>query len=1327
MSNWLLYIAGLFSLALAALFAVPNFIDWNGYRGVFEEEATRILGREVRVGGDVNVRFLPSPYVSFEKLRIADPSGSTGEPFFRADSFTMRLSAPPLLKGIIEANEIVLEKPVLRLAVDAEGSGNWRSFSIAEGSLPFVPAGVSLQSLKIVDGVIAFHGPKGIGFAELDGLNGELKAESIDGPFAFKGITKYKGADRDVRISTGPREADGGIRFKAMVRGTTGATSIYTVDGRLDDLKGRPRVSGELTAKLALAEGDVPGAAAPVAVPPPVIPAFAPTTTPGAGTAGTNTPGTSTPGTSAPVAAPVAGEKAAVPLIDFKSRISGDAKGLRLDDIAVSFQHVGQPQLISGSATATWTEALNVEMSLASRWLDLDRVAKLQEGAGSPFETARNFILAMMEALPKNADSKVNFDLDQASLGGEAVSGIKLEVARAQGVLLLSNLRAGLPGGSKLALDGAVADAATGQAFRGDLTLHGTSLARFLDWAAKDKALAESVRSEGPFSLQGRLAMSENGIALTEAGAEIAGRPITGEVHYSMKDRRRLAIVLEGSEIDAAQLWPTGVSALKRVLAGTNPEAAAAEKPSQFAWLDTTTTDLHLRLRTGELITDRGKLRDVDLDVGVEQGRLMMRACKFVAADGLQLEIEGNVADATKSPRGSLQWVFGAPSKEAYATLVQMFDLPDAVRAQADAFAALAPMRIAGTVRLGERQAGAADIAADGSVQSNGRLVASALLDGGLGNWRRAAADITATIDSPDVSPVVIGLGSRSGSAPTIATAPQAGEIFLKAVGTPVKGMTTSASAKAPALFVGYDGRVVLPDDGGRVLDGDLRVSASGLSDVMAVAGLGSGAALSETPIVGTIKLGSADRAIELKPLQLTIGGSRIGGSVALSYPSEGPAIVTGQVEVDSATVSGLLGLALDRKQVAEAPGAEPLAAGRTIWPEHAFDFAALDGIEGKLDVGFGSLVLTDGMAVANARAQIALAPGKITVSKLEGKVLGGELVSNVALERAPGGANLAGDLSISDMHINRPRRRRLADRRPAEGCGGFADTRILRPRFDPRRTGLGRHRQGRAEARRDLHACADAARRGGDVRRRAVGPGRRQRRAARHRAARADRRQRGAGGSAHHPDRDCRRSRQAGARHAQLRRRHDQGRDDHRSRLAGGRQRLARRTEGARCRAGRQAARRRTAERRHRLHRPARQCVGAGIAHHRRAAGARARHPQDGARRRSARAPAQRGRRARPPRRRAAPCARSRSGQHRTGTRRAGSRAGRTARAAAIRQRCRSIRPRRTAGRRGRACHSAEQRQRARRAGAAGSRRSASCRAGRRRSDDRRRSNGRG
>jgi uncharacterized protein involved in outer membrane biogenesis len=982
MSNGLLYIAGLISLALAALFAVPHFVDWNGYRGVFEEEATRILGRDVRVGGDVNVRLLPAPYVSFEKLRIADPSGTTGEPFFSADSFTMRLSVAPLLKGIIEANEIVLEKPVLRLAVDAEGAGNWRSFSIASGALPFVPAGVTLQSVKITDGIIAFHGPKGIGFAELDGLNGEFKADSIEGPFAFKGITKYKGSDRDVRVSTGATEADGGIRFKAIVRGMAGDNSVYSVDGRFDDLKGRPRLEGEVAAKLALPAGELPIATAPAAVGP--------------------------------------GGKPETPLIDFKARVTGDAKGLRLDDIALAFEHVGQPQLISGSATANWTEALNVEMVLSSRWLDLDRVAKATDGPVNPFDTARNFLLAMMEALPKNADSKVNFDLDQASLGGEAVSGIKLEVARAQGALLLNNLRAALPGGAKLALDGAVADAASGQAFRGDVTLHGANLARFLAWSAKDTAIADTVRSEGPFSLQGRLVMNDNGIALTEAGAEIGGRAVTGEVHYGMKDHRRLSVALDGAEIDATQFWPAGIGAFKGLLVNGGSEGSEPAKP-QFAWLDPATTDLHLRLRTGELITDSGNLRDVDLDAGVEQGRLTIRSCKFAGADGLAFELEGNVAEVTKSARGALHWTFGAPNKDAYAKLVQLFDLPADLRQQTQSFAALAPMRVAGTLRLGERQPAAVDITADGSVQATGRIVVSAMLDGGLGNWRAAAADITATIDSPDVAALVESLGSRTERVRDAAIAPQPGEIFLKAVGVPANGMTASASARAPALFYGYDGRVVVPNEGARTFDGDLRVSARALSDAMAVAGLGASPALSETAIVGTIKVASADNAIELQPQDLTIGGSRIGGSVALSYPSEGPAIVTGRLDVDGATIPGLLGLALDRKHIAEAPGAEPLTAGKSIWPEHAFDFAALDGIEGKLNVEFGRLTLTDGMSIPNARAEIALAPGKLTVSKLEGKVLGGQLVATLALERAPGGANLTGDVRIADMQIMRP------------------------------------------------------------------------------------------------------------------------------------------------------------------------------------------------------------------------------------------------------------------------------------------------------------------
>ena len=102
MNNFFTWLAVAIALSFCALFAVPPLIDWNQYRGVFEEEVSRLLGREVRVGGRVDLRILPFPYVQFEKIRIADAPDIPGS-FVRAENFTLLLSVPPLLRGVIEA------------------------------------------------------------------------------------------------------------------------------------------------------------------------------------------------------------------------------------------------------------------------------------------------------------------------------------------------------------------------------------------------------------------------------------------------------------------------------------------------------------------------------------------------------------------------------------------------------------------------------------------------------------------------------------------------------------------------------------------------------------------------------------------------------------------------------------------------------------------------------------------------------------------------------------------------------------------------------------------------------------------------------------------------------------------------------------------------------------------------------------------------------------------------------------------------------------------------------------------------------------------------
>ena len=219
MSNFFVTIAVFLITVIGALFAIPYFIDWNGYRGVFEEEATRLLGREVRVGGAVNLHLLPTPYFRFERVRIADSSANLQDAFFRADSLTVKLSVPPMFRGAIEANEIELQRPVLRVALDKDDGWNWQSFGQTLGQSVYLPSNVALTSVKIADGVLAVHAPDGTERMRFDGLVGELSAPALDGPYRFRGTFGKGRLEREARISTSRPEPDGTVRFKAIAKG----------------------------------------------------------------------------------------------------------------------------------------------------------------------------------------------------------------------------------------------------------------------------------------------------------------------------------------------------------------------------------------------------------------------------------------------------------------------------------------------------------------------------------------------------------------------------------------------------------------------------------------------------------------------------------------------------------------------------------------------------------------------------------------------------------------------------------------------------------------------------------------------------------------------------------------------------------------------------------------------------------------------------------------------------------------------------------------------------------------------------------------------------
>ena len=329
MSRVLILIGAVIACALTALIVVPRLVDWNHYRGVFEAEASRLLGREVSVRGEVNLRLLPTPYMQFDEIRIADTRGDARAPIFKADGFTVWLAPGPLFRGALEASRVELIRPVLTLVAERSGRGNWASLGEGRARPSFAPSSVTLHAVRVTDGAVVVQTPEGDERTRLEIATGEFSAAALEGPYKLQAALKPtdRWGAREVRLSTAKPEADGSIRFKGTLR-TADGSETYALDGQLSDLPGRSRVVGELTATLPL-------------------------------------PASKDARSSGASASTSAGDHHG---FDLRATLSADTAGVALADVALSFDNDGRPQLVTGEARLAWQDAsslIRLEFALA--------------------------------------------------------------------------------------------------------------------------------------------------------------------------------------------------------------------------------------------------------------------------------------------------------------------------------------------------------------------------------------------------------------------------------------------------------------------------------------------------------------------------------------------------------------------------------------------------------------------------------------------------------------------------------------------------------------------------------------------------------------------------------------------------------------------------------------------------------------------------------------------------------------------------------------------------------------------------------------------------
>jgi hypothetical protein len=435
------------------------------------------------------------------------------------------------------------------------------------------------------------------------------------------------------------------LRFKAILR-VDGGASTYTFDGRVADLMGKPGIEGDLSARVPVAG----------------LWQAQPTTT-------LRLP--RKPMRSDPEGGAEKGEAA----FDLRAQLRADPAGATLSDLSLAFEQDGRPQLVSGKVRAAWRTALAVELSLSSRWLDLDRIAGAGEGAG-PLDSIIPLAVGLRDLLPGESQSRATISIDQANIGREAVSGVHLALVRSAGKLAIEDLRLGLPGGSRGELQGSVTGPPEAPVFEGNIGLRGTSLVRFLSWATAG-ALTLDPKGDGTFGARAQLAMTPGRASLRNIIGDLSGGAIFADAQYAWEGRPELRVKIESPQLDARAFFPAGASlgeAFEMALRGPilSPNAGqlgpGASKPAGRG----PQADAFIRLNAGQLVTAARSYRDVGMEIAFERGRLRVPALRLAGDEGFSLELEGEVDDAAVRPKGNLRGVVVADRSAGVAPLAEL-------------------------------------------------------------------------------------------------------------------------------------------------------------------------------------------------------------------------------------------------------------------------------------------------------------------------------------------------------------------------------------------------------------------------------------------------------------------------------------------------------------------------------------------------------------------------------------------------------------------------------------------------------------------------------
>jgi large subunit ribosomal protein L24 len=496
-------------LALVTALAGPLLIEWKNHRVFFETEAGRLIGLDVRVNGDIEVRLLPSPRLTLRDIVIGGAKGVTGEETVGAKSLGIELALGSLMRGEWRATELRLSGAKIRLGLDGSGHIQAPKFAVE-----FKPDALTIDRLTVEDGeAVLTDAAAGTTFTLTQlSFNGDVR--SLLGPVKGDGAATLDGTRYPFRIAAGRYGDDDTLRFHVSIDGIKRLLSAEA-DGILTLTDAAPRFEGTWSLRRP---------------------------------AGVNTAATSI------------GSPTLIQPWFLNGKIKATAQSALMQQVEFQYGSDDRALKLTGVGEFMFGKQMRFDGVISGRQVDLDRALSRNDATQFLPADAVRAIGDLSETVSRPPfPVQIGFGIDQLTLGGGTIQNFRGDLRAAVGGWDLDRVEFRAPGFTQVQIDGHLGSETGAAGFNGAIKIGSTDPNLLAGWLqGREEANSANLR---PLSLRGDVSIEKTRIALDRVTMEFDGKPIVGHIVYDIAANglaAKLDIGLNAAELNVDALAAYG-------------------------------------------------------------------------------------------------------------------------------------------------------------------------------------------------------------------------------------------------------------------------------------------------------------------------------------------------------------------------------------------------------------------------------------------------------------------------------------------------------------------------------------------------------------------------------------------------------------------------------------------------------------------------------------------------------------------------------------------------------------------------------------------------